>query len=319
MNTVSIDTAAPDNCATTIPRPQKIGLVPSLLAKLSTWLLARAAKSSADHVEATSTEDRYRNWRHNELCQQLTDHFDTEQLAGCEVLDFGCGTGELSMIIAEEGARQVTGVDMSTGAIVKASADASDDANGQASVEFFHADDPQEIPVDDNSADIICTFDVLEHIPDIESTCRQWHRVLRTEGRIWIWWSPWRGPYGHHLQSLIPIPWIHLFLPAKTIFFACAAIYDNSAFTPRKWDIDQTSGKKKPNKWHDVSTFEPFLNRLTRSSFEKVLAKENLKILRKEEHGFKGRFSGELSAFLRRIPVLGDCFVSYYIYELGKR
>ncbi len=307
--------------ATEVVRTQprrKIGVLAGAVFRLSRLLRARMSRGSSEHVAATSTEDRYRMWRQQELRQQLTDHFDVTRVRGRDVLDFGCGTGELSRMLCEYGGRSVTGVDMSAEAIDKANRDATCERGTASSATFVHAHDNKRIPVEDDSSDLICTFDVLEHVPDIDAACCEWRRVLRRDGRVWIWWSPWRGPFGHHLSSLIPIPWVHLLLPQKTIFSACAAMYDDPAFVPRKWDIDPDTGQKKPNKWHDVESFEPFLNRLTRRSFERVVSRSGLKVLRRETHGFRGRISGWLSAVLRKIPVIGDCFVSYYIYEVGR-
>ncbi len=318
MSTMSNTTAASLTLARNKTHP-RLGVIAIALHLLSRLLLKRAAKHSCDHINETKTEGRYRQWRQQQLLQQLTDHFDVTQLRDKDILDFGCGSGELSRILARHGSKSVTGVDISSEAIVKASQQTvNEKKTDDAAPVFIHAQDPKSIPQDDNSLDLICTFDVLEHIPDVQAACRQWHRVLRSDSRVWIWWSPWRAPFGHHLSSLIPIPWIHLLLPQKKIFAACAAIYDDPAFIPRKWDIDPSTNQKKPNKWHDVQTFEPFLNRLTKRSFEKCANEAGLKISRCETHGFRGAISGRLSAFLRRIPILGDCFVSYYVYELVK-
>jgi len=298
---------------------RRLGAMATTLFVLSRYLLKRAASHSRDHINETKTEDRYRQWRKQQLQQQLTDHFDVAQLRDQDILDFGCGTGELARMLAGHGANSVTGVDISAEAIAKATQHESE-GNSQpiSSPTFVHANNHKCIPNEDNAIDLICSFDVLEHIPDVETACQQWYRILRRDGRIWIWWSPWRGPFGHHLASLIPIPWIHLFLPQKLIFSVCAAIYDDSAFIPRMWDIDPSTNRTKPNKWHDVQTFEPFLNRLTKRSFDQCVRKVGLKIARCDTHGFRGTISRPLSALLRHIPVLGDGFVSYYVYELVK-
>ncbi|MCO6437347.1 MAG: class I SAM-dependent methyltransferase [Phycisphaerae bacterium] len=287
------------------------GVAESLLFAAAIRALRRAAARRAHHVARTTDASRYRAWRAEELERQVRDHFEPRGIEGKDVLDFGCGTGELSRRLASWGAARVVGVDLSAEAIGKAKAD-----HDSSRATFLHADRPDRIPCVDAAFDLICCFDVLEHVQDVPLVVHEWRRVLRPGGRVWIWWSPWRGPYGHHLDSLIPLPWVHLLFSERTLFRVCADVYDHPSFIPRRWDIDPSTGEKKPNKWRRTATFHPFLNKLTRGRFESSLAPAGLHIARCRTNGFSGSRAGRSTRVLLPIPFLGECFVSSYVYEL---
>jgi SAM-dependent methyltransferase len=310
----------------TLPMPEASLEHPSTLTAgtrclyyLARWAKRRSAVHTPADLQRTTCEARYRSWRSAELKQQLERYFEAEAVRGLDVLDFGCGTGELCSLLAQHRPRSLVGVDKSARAIVRAreSADA-DLLTPNCRPVFICNERHDRIPVADRSIDLVCCFDAVEHIPDMQAVALEWRRVLRPGGRVWIWWSPWRAPYGHHLESLIPLPWVHLLLPARTIFAACAALYDNPDYVPRKWDIDPATGEKMPNKWRNATSFHPFLNRLTRRRFEEIIRGAGWRPARCETHGFSGSSLTRATRAFLRVPVLGECFVSFYVYELRR-
>jgi len=93
---------------------------------------------------------------------------------GLKVLDAGCGTGYLSIKLAERGAR-VTGVDVAERmiAIAKANDPAGD----------YRVDSCDELlTVADDEFDAVIANYVLMDTPDLEETLAAFHRVLRPEG-----------------------------------------------------------------------------------------------------------------------------------------
>jgi ubiquinone/menaquinone biosynthesis C-methylase UbiE len=52
---------------------------------------------------------------------------------------------------------------------------------------------------------------VLEHVTDIDEVLREFSRVIRARGYLFIQIDPlFHSPYGSHLQRLIDVPWAHL-------------------------------------------------------------------------------------------------------------
>ena len=107
-------------------------------------------------------------------------------VAGKEVLDFGCGHGMASVVLARQGAI-VTGFDLSPGYIAEATARAH--ANG-APARFLQAD-AEHLPFDDGSFDAVWGCAILHHL-DLDVAGRELFRVLRPDG-VAVFCEPWGG------------------------------------------------------------------------------------------------------------------------------
>ncbi len=257
----------------------------------------------------------YQTWRQKELEGQYEQHFPSQALGGKDVLDFGCGGGELSFFAAKSRATSVTGFDVSREQYEIALENSRNFDTGPAPT-FVHSDGLDTIPFPDESFDIILCFDVLEHILAYRPIIGEWRRVLRAGGRVLIWWVPYYHPYGHHVESLVPLPWVHALFSDKAIIKACAKIYDMPEFEPRVWDLDET-GLKKPNKWYDLKTL-PTLNKLTIREFEKTARDRGFTIKRREFHPISSsKAAQKVSAFLTQLPVTREFFTACTVYELG--
>lgn len=301
-----------DECA-----GRKPSMVTGCLYRAARWAQKRSCVHTPADLKRTTRKTQYRAWRHGELKQQLLRHFDVAKVADRDILDFGCGTGEFSSVLGAYNPKSLVGVDKSPDAVSQADLSIADcEVSHHCRPEFLCNERQDQLPLQDQSIDLICCFDVVEHVPNLKAIAHEWRRVLRPGGRVWIWWSPWRGPYGHHLESLIPLPWIHLLLPERIVFAACAALYDDPDYVPRTWDLDPETCQKKPNKWRHTESFHPFLNRLTRRQLEKIVRRAGLTIERQETYGFSGSCLRRATHLLLPFPIFGECFVSFYVYEL---
>ena len=274
-------------------------------------VLTRQPGEAGENV-ATFDPRAYHEWRAAELREQFFAHFRPAELAGKAVLDFGCGSGTLSLLAAEAGAKSVIGVDLNPALI----AQARELCASNAQTQFLLAADSTRIELPNDSVDVILCFDVLEHILDYGEIIAEWRRVLRAGGQVFIWWVPWRNPYGHHIESLVPLPWAHVLFSERMLIAVCARIYDLPEFKPRWWDLDER-GNKKPNKWRSLERL-PDLNRLTIGEFEKVCRAVGLRIESREVIGFGGSRLARMTSLLTRLPLVREFFCSRVIYRLQR-
>jgi ubiquinone/menaquinone biosynthesis C-methylase UbiE len=292
-----------------------MNIVESACFLLAKHLVLSRKAGEAGENSATFDVDAYQSWRSDELKRQFTGHFSLEDIKGKDVYDFGCGGGALSMMLSSHGVRSIVGSDLNPQQIAEANRFAGF-SSSPVTPKFHLSTDSTKIEFPDQSFDVILCFDVLEHILDYKSIFPEWLRVLRPGGKVMIWWVPWFNPYGHHVESLVPIPWAHAIFSQKTLINTCARIYDMPEFKPRWWDLD-ANGNKKPNKWRNLERL-PDLNMLKIGEFEALCKDLGLNIAHREIVGFGGSTLGRLTRFLTKIPLIQEFFCSRTIYCLAK-
>ena len=97
-----------------------------------------------------------------------------------KVLDYCCGNGDDSFIIARKGATEVIGIDLSQVSIDNCSQVAiSEGLGGRTS---FYVMDAEDLKFEDNYFDIITEYGVLHHL-DIKRAYHELARVLKPEGK----------------------------------------------------------------------------------------------------------------------------------------
>lgn len=110
-------------------------------------------------------------------------------VADKDVLDIGCNTGYGSKILMHSGGR-VIGVDVSSDAI-----DVARKKFGTSGIEFCCVDG-KILPFADQSFDIVTSFQVIEHVVDLERFFLEILRVLRPGGKA-VFTTP-NGPLRIH-------------------------------------------------------------------------------------------------------------------------
>lgn len=97
---------------------------------------------------------------------------------GGNVLDFGCGTGEISRGLAASGWR-VTACDASRGMIEQA-----EKRDRQSGVEWIFLDHGNALPFEDASFDAVISSSVFEYLTDPTAQAREIARILKPGGRF---------------------------------------------------------------------------------------------------------------------------------------
>jgi demethylmenaquinone methyltransferase/2-methoxy-6-polyprenyl-1,4-benzoquinol methylase len=132
--------------------------------------------------------------------------------APTKILDLCCGSGDLALLFAGEGAG-VAGVDFTMEMLQVASARAVQHPNTptlQHSISWVRAD-ALRLPFPDNSFDVVSVGYGLRNLADIERGLREILRVLRPGGQLLSLdfgkpeWRPWRAIYFGFLRSVLPL------------------------------------------------------------------------------------------------------------------
>ena len=124
-------------------------------------------------------------------------------IRGKDVLDYGCGHGMASVVLARHGAR-VTGIDLSAGYVQEARRRA--DAN-EVAAEFRQAD-AEALPFADRSFDAVWGCAILHHL-DLRRAGAELRRVLRVGG-VAVFCEPWGGnPLLDVARRYLPYPGKH--------------------------------------------------------------------------------------------------------------
>jgi SAM-dependent methyltransferase len=123
------------------------------------------------------------------------------------VIDFGCGTGQESVELAESGARLVIGVDIQEGMLSQARRRAR--LAGVQDRCVFSTKAP-------DCADVITSLDSFEHFSDPSATLREIWELVKPGGCLIASFGPtWYHPLGGHLFSVFP--WAHLIFSEKAL------------------------------------------------------------------------------------------------------
>lgn len=107
------------------------------------------------------------------LVDDLEVDYALRYCAGRDLLEVGCGTGLILERLAPR-CRSAKGVDLSPGMLDKARSRGLDVELGSAT----------ELPFDDGRFDVVCSFKVLAHVPQIEKALLEMLRVTRPTGHV---------------------------------------------------------------------------------------------------------------------------------------
>jgi 2-polyprenyl-6-hydroxyphenyl methylase/3-demethylubiquinone-9 3-methyltransferase len=103
-----------------------------------------------------------------------------EDMSGLSVIDLGCGGGLLAEPLARRGA-QVVGIDISAASLAAARAHGADVAGLR-----YDLGDVRDPQLPEDSADLVCCADILEHVDGWRGVIAAAARLVRPGGRLYI-------------------------------------------------------------------------------------------------------------------------------------
>jgi SAM-dependent methyltransferase len=133
---------------------------------------------------------------------------------GKRVLDVGCGLGASALAVSRAGASEVVGVDTDLGKISRAAEAAR--RMGAGRVQFL-VQSGAGLGVAPGRFDVVLLLDVIEHVADPVSVLAECAGILRLGGRVLLSFPPYDSPWGAHLFTQVPVPWVHLLADDRAI------------------------------------------------------------------------------------------------------
>ena len=125
--------------------------------------------------------------------------FDLASLAGKSVLDCGCGCGRYTIALALSGAAPVFGTDLGAASIETAREMAQ---RANVSDIDFHVADALDLPFEDAKFDFVLSNGVLHHTTDMTHGLREMWRVMKPDGRAFLYVSATGGLFWYSRQRI---------------------------------------------------------------------------------------------------------------------
>ena len=142
-------------------------------------------KHKAYYDDFSTAYERPRGEGYHRMIDDLEMDVMLPLCGGKRVLEVGCGTGLILSRIATH-ASEAVGVDFSKGMLRTAQERGLSVAAGSAT----------DLPFADNSFDLVCSFKVLAHVPDIRKALAEITRVTKPGGRMALeFYNPWSVRY----------------------------------------------------------------------------------------------------------------------------
>jgi 2-polyprenyl-3-methyl-5-hydroxy-6-metoxy-1,4-benzoquinol methylase len=186
------------------------------------------------------------------------------------ILEIGCGHGGISVFLAVNGARSVTGIDLNVTNLGYAELFKTKIEQGLGIVKelpvVFKEMNAYEMQFPDESFDVVIADNVFEHFMEPQKVLEQSFKVLKKGGLLIVpKFSSILSKHALHLKNGLKVPWANIFFSEKTICNVMVRLAkDNPVLLEYYPGIADS-----PVKVRDLRKYKD-LNDITYSSFKKM-------------------------------------------------
>lgn len=232
---------------------------------------------------------------------------------GKTVLELGCNKGYLINSFSQAEKFDAIGAELDAEALKVARENYGD------KIKFVQST-LTNIPLPDESVDIIYTIDTVEHLSKPREIFEDCLRVLRPGGTFLVHFGAWLTPYGSHLEDVIPMPWANAVFSMDTLLKVAAHLYESPDYEVACYYVDQKTGERKPNPFLDKAKWDEFLNHITIRRFRKIIRQLPFEIVHLENIGFGGKSFkvGRLLGKFSQVPIAEEFFTKATFAVLKK-
>ncbi len=125
----------------------------------------------------------------------------------------------------------------------------------------------EELPYNQNTFDFIASYDVFEHVQDIEKVLKECFRVLKPRGRLLVVFPAFYQPLEAHLGDVTRMPALHWFFSGETLAKAAYEIIQERG-KAAYWYAPESPNLKE---WERLYS----LNGITVKKFRRLIKQQN--------------------------------------------
>jgi SAM-dependent methyltransferase len=268
----------------------------------------------AQHWTAPRELERAQMEYNDEIAGGFLKWFPGVNLSGLSVFDVGSGYGGRAARYRELGADKVVGLEIFPRMIEESRAFAR--YKGLTNIEF-HLGEGEHLPFADDTFGLITSYDVFEHVHELDKVFDECIRVLKPGGRLMAIFPPFYHPGGSHLEGWVSMmPWPNLFFARDVLIQAVKEImrerndgYEPNPMRPRDklWALNGAT----------IRSVRAMLRgrrlRNVRMELAPLFSPMNEKWAR-----WKMRYYAPFFRPLRYIPLLNELFVHRIVLDITK-
>jgi len=216
-------------------------------------------------IRLSSSKSRYEYEKNRDFFNIYFPKLNQENYKNKEILEIGSYTGgSLIYWIERHGFSKGCGIDINS-IFAEAGNTFAKEKNINAT---FDTGVGENLPYPDNSFDLIVSYDVFEHVQDLELVMNECSRVLRPGGFVLAVFPPFFQPLEAHLTLVTKTPALQWIFSGETLTDAYNQIVDERGDEAHWY-------RRKNKKLHDWERL-PSLNGITIRKFRKILSKDKI-------------------------------------------